>query len=53
MKEKREGKKEKRRRERKKRKGKRDFFVELCVLIPKQARGARRAEGAARSGKIV
>ena len=53
-------KKEKRRKERKKEKRKNKgekkkeiFFVELCVPIPKQARGERRAEGAARSGKIV
>ena len=47
-------KREKERKKGEKREKKKEiFFVELRVLIPKQARGARRAEGAARSGKIV
>ena len=51
--ERRERKWEKKEKKGRKERKKGDFFVELRVSKPKQARGARRAEGAARSGKIV
>ena len=49
----REKKGEKRGKRREKKERKEDFFMELHVPEYKQARGARRAEGAARSEKFM